>query len=51
MFRLCVVCKATLRDKREFVQGIEKGVKTYSPSPLAITQVTLEIGRGRRVAQ
>ena len=28
---LFVVCKATLRDKRKFVQGIEKGVKTYSP--------------------
>ena len=29
----CVMCKATLRDKRKFVQGFEKGVKTYSPTP------------------
>ena len=38
---LFVVCKATLRDKRKFVQGIEKGVKTYSPpSRYALSNLT-----------
>ena len=36
-----VVCKATLRDKRMFVQGFEKGVKTYSPpSRYALSNLT-----------